>query len=115
MLPQMSARSLDVSNLIELESAIQAHNLVIPLFPVIYHPTVIKLANKNKVNIVITSYVSFEIKELEEAAQKVRIVVLNQVRANLVSTIYMQSRRLKKFMQRVEKYPQTVVKQVTLK
>lgn len=50
--------------------------------PVIYHPTVIKLAIKNKVNVVTTSYVSSEIKELEEAAQKAGIVVLNEVGAD---------------------------------
>lgn len=42
----------------------------------------IKLAIKNKVNVVTTSYVSSEIKELEEAAQKAGIVVLNEVGAD---------------------------------
>ena len=39
----------------------------------------IKLAIKNKVNVVTTSYVSPAIKELEDAARESGIVVLNEV------------------------------------
>lgn len=78
-LPQTTAISLDVSNSIDLDRAIQAHDLVISLVPYIYHGTVIKLAIKNKVNVVTTSYVSPTIKELENAAKEAGIVVLNEV------------------------------------
>lgn len=78
-LPRTTAISLDVSNSIELDGAIQAHDLVISLVPYIYHGTVIKLAIKNKVNVVTTSYVSPTIKELGDAAKEAGIVVLNEV------------------------------------
>lgn len=78
-LPRTTAIALDVSNSVELDEAIQAHNLVISLVPYIYHATVIKLAIKNKVNVVTTSYVSPAIKELESAAREAGIVVLNEV------------------------------------
>lgn len=78
-LPQTTAISLDVSNSVDLDKAIRAHSLVISLVPYIYHGTVIKLAIKNKVNVVTTSYVSPTIKELENAAKEAGIVVLNEV------------------------------------
>ena len=73
------AVSLDVSNSIDLDKAIQAHSLVISLNPCIHHGTVIKLAVKSKVNVVTTSHVSPTIKELENAAKEAGIVVLNEV------------------------------------
>lgn len=78
-LPRTTAISLDVSNSEALDKAIQAHSLVISLVPYIYHAEVIKLAIKNKANVVTTSYVSPAIKELETAAKEARIVVLNEV------------------------------------
>ena len=78
-LPQTSAISLDVSNSLDLEVVIQDHNLVISLVPYVYHVAVIKLAIKNKVNVVTTSYVSLAIRELDNAAKEAGIVVLNEV------------------------------------
>lgn len=78
-LPQTTAVSLDVSNSTDLDKAIQAHNLVISLVPYIYHSAVIKLAIKNKVNVVTTSYVSPAIRELEQSAKEAGIVILNEV------------------------------------
>ena len=78
-LPRTTAISLDVSNSDALDKAIQAHSLVISLVPYLYHAGVIKLAIKNKANVVTTSYVSPAIKELEIAAKEAGIVVLNEV------------------------------------
>ncbi|CAD6573599.1 MAG: hypothetical protein ASARMPREDX12_006128 [Alectoria sarmentosa] len=78
-LPRTSAISLDVTSLIDLNKAIQAHNLVVSLVPYIYHSAVIKLAIENKVNVVTTSYISPAIKELENAAKEAGIVILNEV------------------------------------
>lgn len=78
-LPRTSAISLDVTSSIDLDKAIQAHNLVVSLVPYIYHSAVIKLAIKNKVNVVTTSYISPAIKELENAAKEAGIVILNEV------------------------------------
>lgn len=57
----------------------QDHNLVVSLVPYVYHVAVIKLAIKNKVNVVTTSYVSLAIRELDNAAREAGIVVLNEV------------------------------------
>lgn len=78
-LPRVNAVSLDVSFSSDLDSAIAAHDLVISLVPYIYHAEIIKLAIKNKVNVVTTSYVSPAIRDLDEAAKKAGIVVLNEV------------------------------------
>ena len=71
--------SLDVSDTLALEKAIQNHKLVISLVPYGFHATVIKIAIRHKVNVVTTSYVSPAIKELEGAAKEAGIVVLNEV------------------------------------
>lgn len=78
-LPPTNALSLDVSSAADLDSAIAAHDLVISLVPYIYHAEIIKLAIKNKVNVVTTSYVSPAIRELDFAAKEAGIVVLNEV------------------------------------
>lgn len=52
---------------------------MISLVPYVYHVAVIKLAIKNKVNVVNTSYVSPAIRELDKAAREAGIVVLNEV------------------------------------
>ncbi|MCJ1346192.1 hypothetical protein MMC31_004406 [Peltigera leucophlebia] len=78
-LPRVNAVSLDVSFSPDLDSAIAAHDLVISLVPYIYHAEIIKLAIKNKVNVVTTSYVSPAIRDLDGAAKKAGIVVLNEV------------------------------------
>lgn len=57
----------------------QDHNLVVSLVPYVYHVAVIKLAIKNKVNVVTTSYVSLAIRELDNAAREAGIVVFNEV------------------------------------
>ena len=47
--------------------------------PYIYHTEVIKLAIKHKINVVTASYISPAIRELDAAAKKAGIVVLNEV------------------------------------
>lgn len=78
-LPRTNALPLDVSSAADLDSAIAAHDLVISLVPYIYHAEIIKLAIKNKVNVVTTSYVSPAIRELDFAAKEAGIVALNEV------------------------------------
>lgn len=78
-LPSTNALSLDVCSTPDLDSAIAAHDLVISLVPYIYHVEIIKLAIKNKVNVVTTSYVSPAIWELDSTAKEAGIVVLNEV------------------------------------
>lgn len=78
-LPRTNAASLDVSSTSELDKAIATHDLVISLVPYVYHPEIIKLAIKNKVNVITTSYISPAIRDLDAAAKKAGIVVLNEV------------------------------------
>ena len=78
-LPRTTGISLDVNDTAALESQVAAHDLVISLIPYTYHATVIKAAIKSKTNVVTTSYVSPAMKELEEAAKKAGIVVMNEI------------------------------------
>ena len=78
-LPRSTGISLDVNDAAALESQIAAHDLVISLIPYTYHAAVIKAAIKSKTNVVTTSYVSPAMKELEEAAKKAGIVVMNEI------------------------------------
>lgn len=79
-LPRTNALSLDVSESPDLlDRAIAAHDLVISLVPYIYHVEIIKVAIRNKVNVVTTSYVSAAMRELDFAAKEAGIVVLNEV------------------------------------
>ncbi|MCJ1268275.1 hypothetical protein MMC22_008162 [Lobaria immixta] len=103
-LPQTSATSLDVSNSADFESAIQNHNLVISLVPCIYHPTVIKLAIKNQVNVVTASYVSREIKELEGAAQMAGISVLSEMGVDPGVDHLYAVKKIDEFMRRVKEF-----------
>lgn len=79
-LPRTNAISLDVSSAApDLDKAIAAHDLVISLLPYMYHVEIIKLAIRNKVNVVTTSYVSLAMRELDLSAKEAGIVVLNEV------------------------------------
>jgi saccharopine dehydrogenase-like NADP-dependent oxidoreductase len=77
--PRTSAISLDASSTAGLEKQVAAHDLVISLIPYIYHAAVIKAAIKGNTQVVTTSYVSPAIMELDAAAKKAGITVLNEV------------------------------------
>ncbi|KAL8652648.1 MAG: hypothetical protein Q9210_002558 [Variospora velana] len=77
--PRTTAIAIDVSSATELDSQIACHNLVISLVPYVYHASIIKLAIKNKVNVVTTSYVSDVMRELDVPAKEAGVVVLNEV------------------------------------
>jgi saccharopine dehydrogenase (NADP+, L-glutamate forming) len=62
-----------------LDTQVASHDVVISLVPFIYHPDVIRLAIKGKTHVVTTSYVSPAMRELEPAAKKAGITVLNEV------------------------------------
>ncbi|KAL8975339.1 MAG: hypothetical protein Q9197_000417 [Variospora fuerteventurae] len=78
-LPRTTAIAIDVSSATELDSLIACHTLVISLLPYVYHASIIKLAIKNKVNVVTTSYVSDVLRELDVPAKEAGVVVLNEV------------------------------------
>ncbi|KAG2113397.1 Saccharopine dehydrogenase-domain-containing protein [Suillus discolor] len=78
-LPNAQGISLDVNNTNALEAQVAAHDLVISLIPYTYHAAVIKAAIKAKVHVVTTSYVSPAMRELDEEAKRVGIIVMNEI------------------------------------
>ncbi|KAG5644355.1 hypothetical protein DXG03_008652 [Asterophora parasitica] len=78
-LPSTTALSLDVLDTSALETAVAAHDLVISLIPYTFHAAVIAAAIKGKTHVVTTSYVSPAMRELDAAAKKAGIVVLNEI------------------------------------
>lgn len=78
-LPNTVAISLDVEDTNALEPIVADHDLVISLIPYTHHANVIKAAIKGKTHVVTTSYVSPSMLELDEAAKKAGIVVMNEI------------------------------------
>ena len=70
--------TLDVSSP-ELDRSIADHDVVISLVPFTYHASVVRSAIRGKTNVVTTSYVSSEIRSLEQEAKQAGITVLNEV------------------------------------
>ena len=62
-----------------LESLVSAHDLIVSLLPYTYHVPVAKLCIKYKKDMVTTSYVSAEMKELDSAAKAAGILILNEI------------------------------------
>lgn len=62
-----------------LDSLIAKHDLVVSLLPYTHHVSVAKLCIKHKKNMVTTSYVSHEMKTLNEEAKKAGILLLNEI------------------------------------
>ncbi|KAI9670789.1 MAG: hypothetical protein M1817_003900 [Caeruleum heppii] len=77
--PGTHAISLDVSETAELDKQVSDHDLVISLIPFVYHAAVISSAIKGNTQVITTSYISPAIKELDAAARKAGITVLNEV------------------------------------
>lgn len=73
------AISLDVTDEKALDSAVAKADLVISLIPYIYHVNVVKSAIKNKKNVVTTSYINPQLKELEQQIKDAGIVVMNEI------------------------------------
>lgn len=62
-----------------LDAEVAAHDLVISLVPYTHHTTVIRSAIRGHTNVVTTSYVSLDMRALDNAVKKAGIVVLNEV------------------------------------
>lgn len=63
----------------DLDTQVAAHALVISLVPYTHHAAVIKSAIKGRTNVVTTSYVSAEMRALDDAVKEAGITVLNEV------------------------------------
>lgn len=68
-----------MSSLSDLDAQVATHDLVISLIPYAYHAAVIRSAIKGKTNVVTTSYISPEMRSLDDAVKKAGITVLNEV------------------------------------
>ena len=68
-----------MGNTAALEAEVAANDLVISLIPYTYHAAVIKAAIKGQTHVVTTSYVSPSMAELDAAARKAGIVVMNEI------------------------------------
>ncbi len=77
--PNGTARSLNVKDEAELEAEIAAHDLSISLLPYVYHPTVARLCVKHGKQMVTTSYVKPEMRQLDESAKRAGVILLNEI------------------------------------
>lgn len=71
--------SWTTNDLATLEQMVSEHDLTISLLPYNYHVTVAKLCIKHKKNMVTTSYVSPEMKGLDNEAREAGIIILNEI------------------------------------
>ncbi|XP_059833923.1 alpha-aminoadipic semialdehyde synthase, mitochondrial [Hypanus sabinus] len=63
----------------KLSELVQSHDIVISLLPTSFHPMVMKECIRHKVNMVLASYLSPEMKEMHESAQDAGITILTEV------------------------------------
>ena len=70
---------LDVGESAAVDSLVQASDLVISLLPAAMHAEVAKMAIEHQVSMVTASYVSHEMSALNEAAEKAKVLILNEV------------------------------------
>jgi saccharopine dehydrogenase-like NADP-dependent oxidoreductase len=68
-----------IDDLTTLENLVSQNDLVISLLPYTHHVTVAKLCIKHKKNMVTTSYVSPEMKALDNEAREAGIIILNEI------------------------------------
>lgn len=74
-LPRINAFLLNVCLIFNLDNAIAAHNLIISLVPYISYAEIIKLAIKNKISVILISYVSPAVRECKQHLKKVTIII----------------------------------------
>ena len=70
---------LDVNNDEHLSQLISAHDITISLLPYTLHPQVARLCLKNGKNLVTTSYVSPEMRAMDEQAKAKGLLFLNEI------------------------------------
>lgn len=73
------ALHVNVKNEDDLENLIKQNDIIVSLLPWIYHVKVAKLCLKNNKNMATTSYVSEDMKELDEQVKKKGLLFLNEV------------------------------------
>lgn len=68
-----------IEDLSTLEQMISGHDLTVSLLPYTHHVTVAKMCIKHKKNMVTTSYVSDEMKSLNDQAKNAGVLILNEI------------------------------------
>lgn len=68
-----------VDDTAKLDEMIASHDLVVSLLPYVHHVLVAKACIKHRKNMVSTSYVSTEMKALDNEARKAGIILLNEI------------------------------------
>ena len=63
----------------KLDEMVENHDLTVSLLPYTFHVTVAKLCIKHKKNMLTTSYVSDEMKNLDQEAKDAGIIILNEL------------------------------------
>ncbi len=63
----------------KLRELIREADIAVSLFPPAYHPKIAKICIEERTHLVTTSYVSDAMRELDEAAQKADIILLNEL------------------------------------
>ncbi len=74
-----TARHILVENQEEVEQLIQEHDIIISLLPWVHHYTVAKLCIKNNKHMATTSYVSEDMKKLDNEAKSRGLLFLNEI------------------------------------
>jgi len=77
--PDGSSLELNVEDDVKLEELIKKCDLAISLLPRKFHVKIAKLCLKNNKHMVTTSYISSEMKELDEEAKRKSILLLNEI------------------------------------
>jgi saccharopine dehydrogenase-like NADP-dependent oxidoreductase len=77
--PRGAALQLDALNPIERRKALAGIDLVVSMLPAQYHVEVVKDCIELKINTITPSYISDEMKALDEAAQNAGIIVMNEI------------------------------------
>ena len=77
--PKGKAIKWTIDVLDKLEEMIVSHDLVVSLLPFLHHVAVAKLCIKHKTDMLTTSYVSEEMKVLDQDAKDSGIIILNEI------------------------------------
>jgi len=77
--PNVKVSLLDIRNTRELEEFIQQHHISVSIVPAALHPLIAKLCVSNQKHLVTASYVSEEMKALDQSAKSSGVLLLNEI------------------------------------
>lgn len=77
--PDVSLQVLDVSDITAVEELISVSKLVISMVPAFMHPEIAKLCLKHEKNLITPSYISPELKAMDEAVKAKGLLFLNEM------------------------------------